>query len=64
MSISMQMSRGDLVQELRNPDFQGPMIHLRSWADLHILMNRAADLLWDAEVDAIVKDALSDSGDS
>lgn len=57
--ISMDMSRSDLIDELRNEDFAGPMIHLRDWAELQILMHRAADLLHDAEVDALVKDALS-----
>lgn len=59
MAVSMEMSRSDLIDELRNPDFCGPMIHLRDWAELQILMHRAADLLDEAEVDAIVKDALS-----
>lgn len=57
--ISMQMSRSDLIDELKNPDFAGPMIHLRDWAELQTMMHRAADLLHEAEVDEIVKEALS-----
>lgn len=57
--ISMGMERRDLIDELRNPDFCGPMIHLRSWSELQVLMHRAADLLEGTEIDAIVKEALS-----
>jgi hypothetical protein len=53
----MQMTREDLLTELRNPEFAGPMIHFRDWAALHILMHRAAALLEEAEFDDIVRQA-------
>lgn len=31
-----------LLDELRNPDFAGPMQHLRSWSEIDRLMNEAA----------------------
>jgi hypothetical protein len=55
----MQMPRVDLIKELRNPDYEGPMIHLRDWSEIQVLMHRAADLLQEAEEDAIVRDALA-----
>ena len=60
-SISMQMDRADLIQELRNPDYAGPMIHLRAWCELQVLMHRAADLLQEAAEDEIVRLALNDN---
>jgi len=57
--ISMQMTRADLMRELRNPDYEGPMIHLRDWSEIQVLMYRAADLLQEVEEDEIVRDAIA-----
>lgn len=57
--LNMQCSRVELIERLRNPQFAGPMQHLRDWSDIDTLMHRAADLLEEAEHDAIIRAALS-----
>lgn len=57
--IDMNMPRSSVIQHLRDEDFAGPMIHLMDWAELQVLMHRAADLLQEAEEDEIIRDAMN-----